>query len=78
MDINFTQKYGQNKSTMNSEVCVKENTYNKNKCDYYGIIEKILELQYLRDDNYIFLFKFHWFDPKSVRNNTIYKIVDIR
>ena len=39
-----TQQYGQNKTTMNSGVCVKENTYNENECDYYGIIEEILEL----------------------------------
>ena len=61
-----TQQYGQNKSTMNSGVCVKGNTYNENKRDYYGIIEEILELQYLGDDNHIFLFKCHWFDLKSV------------
>ena len=63
---------------MNNGVCVKRSTYNENKCDYYGIIEEILELKYLRDDNYIFLFKCHWFDPKFVRNNTTYVIVDIR
>jgi len=63
---------------MNSGVCVKGSTYNKNECDYYGIIEEILELQYLGDDNHIFLFKCHWFDPNSVRNDTTYGIVDIR
>ena len=63
---------------MNSGVCMKENTYNENECDYYGIIKEILELQYLRDDNHIFLFKCHWFDPKSIQNDTTYEIVDIR
>ena len=46
--------------------------------DYYGIIKEIIELQYLRDENHIFLFKCHWFDPKSVWNDTTYEIVDIR
>ena len=63
---------------MNSGVCVKGSAYNENECDCYGIIEEILELQYLGDDNHIFLFKCHWFDPKFVRNDTTYGIVDVK
>lgn len=73
-----TRQYGQNKSTTNSGVCVKGSTYNENECDYYGIIEEILELSYLGDDNHTFLFKCHWFDPNSVRYDTAYEIVDIK
>ncbi|MQL98432.1 hypothetical protein Taro_031143 [Colocasia esculenta] len=73
-----TRQYEQNKSTMNNGVCVKGSTYNENKCDCYGIIEEILELQYLGDGNHIFLFKCHWFNPYSVRNGTTYGIIDIR
>ena len=42
------------------------------------MIKEIIELQYLGDENHIFLFKCHQFDPKSIQNDTIYDIVNIR
>ena len=38
------REYGQNMSTMNSDVRVKRSTYNKNEYDYYDVIEEILEI----------------------------------
>ena len=73
-----TKDYGQNKSTMNSGVCVKGSTYNESEYDYYGIVEEILQLQYLGQDNHIFLFKCHWFDPNSIRNDTTHGIVELK
>lgn len=73
-----TKDYGQNKSTMNSGICVKGSTYIGNELDYYGILEEVLELQYLGHDNHIVIFKCHWFDPHFVQNDTTYKIVDVK
>ena len=63
---------------MNSGVCVKGSTYNESEYDYYGIVEEILQLQYLIQDNHIFLFKCHWFDPNSIRNDTTHGIVELK
>lgn len=73
-----TLEYGQNKTTMNSGVCVKGSVYNDDEIDYYGLLEEVIELQYLGPNNSIFLFKCHWFDPTSVRHDKMYGIVDIK
>ncbi|MQL75277.1 hypothetical protein Taro_007658, partial [Colocasia esculenta] len=70
--------YRWNKSTMNSGVCVKGSAYNENEIDYYGILEEVIELQFLGQDNNVFLFKCHWFDPTSIRHDTTYGIVDVK
>ena len=54
-----TKEYGQNKSTINSGVCVKGCTYSENELDYFGILEEILEFTYVGHGNTIFLFKCH-------------------
>ena len=63
---------------MNNDVCVKGSAYNENEVDYYGILEEVIELQFLGQDNNVFLFKCHWFDPTSIRNDTTYGIVDVK
>ncbi|MQL88364.1 hypothetical protein Taro_020921 [Colocasia esculenta] len=73
-----TKDYGQSKSTMNSGICVKGSTYNESEYDYYGIVEEILQLQYPGQDNHIFLFKCHWFDLNSIRNDTTHGIVELK
>ncbi|MQL86093.1 hypothetical protein Taro_018624 [Colocasia esculenta] len=73
-----TRDYRLNKSTMNSGVCVKGSAYNENEIDYYGIFEEVIELQFLGQDNNVFLFKCHWFDPTSIRHDTTYGIVDVK
>jgi len=73
-----TRDYGRNKSTMNSGVCVKGSAYNENEIDYYGILEEVIELQFLGQDNNVFLFKCHWFDPTSIRHDTTYGLIDVK
>ena len=63
---------------MNSGVCVKGSAYNENEIDYYGILEEVIELQFLGQDNNVFLFKCHWFDPTSIRHDTTYGLIDVK
>ena len=46
--------------------------------DYFGILEEILEFTYVGHGNTIFLFKCHWFDPRAVRRDLDYDIVDVK
>ncbi|MQM11478.1 hypothetical protein Taro_044385 [Colocasia esculenta] len=73
-----TRDYGQNKSTMNNNVCVKGSAYNENEVDYYGILEEVIELQFLGQGNNGFLVKCHWFDPTSIHNDIAYGIINVR
>ncbi|KAF7812499.1 uncharacterized protein G2W53_033475 [Senna tora] len=72
-----TKKYGENKTTINSGVCVKGSIYGENDLDYYGILEEVLELSYLGSHK-LFLFKCHWFDPTDgVKVDGKYGLVDV-
>ena len=56
-----TKKYGQNKSTESSCVCIKgEWDENGPTHDYYGVLEEVIELEY--DANTVVLFRCYWFD----------------
>jgi hypothetical protein len=57
----YTKEYGLGKKTYNSEVCVKGSTSNEFEVDYYGKLEKVIELQYHSNQNKIFLFKCYWY-----------------
>lgn len=73
-----TYSYGQNKSTMNSGVCVRGNNYGENELDYYGIVHEVLEVEYVGHKNHVVLFKCHWFDPvRGVRVDARYDIVEV-
>jgi len=41
----------------NNEVCAKGLTSSEFKVDYYGKLEKVIELQYHSEHNRVFLFK---------------------
>lgn len=42
------QKYGANRSTFNSGVCIKESNCIETANDYFGVIEEILIIEYPR------------------------------
>jgi Domain of unknown function (DUF4216) len=60
--IFHTEIYTQNKSTVNSGVCIKgEWDGNDAPQDYYRVLQEVVELQY-RGGNKIVLFNCNWFD----------------
>ncbi|KAK1368170.1 hypothetical protein POM88_034262 [Heracleum sosnowskyi] len=75
-----TRKYGANKSTFNSGVCIKGTNYSKTANHYFGIIEEILILEYPRlPIKRTVLFKCEWFDPTpnvGTRAHRRYNIVE--
>ena len=76
-----TRKYGINKSTFNSGVCIKGSNYNETSHDYFGIMEEILSIEYPRlPIKKTALFKCEWFDPTSLIGTRIhqrYNIVEV-
>jgi len=67
-----------NKSTMNSGICVRGNIYGENDLDYYGIVDEILELSYVGFGNKVVILHCHWFDPvNGVKVDNVYGLVDI-
>ncbi|KAG8389720.1 hypothetical protein BUALT_Bualt01G0008100 [Buddleja alternifolia] len=58
-----TIEYREEKSTINSGVCISGSYYNDSTIEYYGELLEILELSFLGpDDNTIGMFKCKWFD----------------
>lgn len=51
-----TLKYGKNKTTMNSGVCVKGSYYDDLENDYYGLLNEVIKVRYLGEKNEIFIF----------------------
>ncbi|KAK1362155.1 hypothetical protein POM88_046629 [Heracleum sosnowskyi] len=76
-----TRKYGANKSTFNSGVCIKGTNYTETANDYFGIIEEILILEYPRlPIKRTVLFKCDWFDPTpniGTKVHRCYNIVEV-
>ncbi|KAK1364489.1 hypothetical protein POM88_040050 [Heracleum sosnowskyi] len=76
-----TRKYGANKSTFNSGVCIKGLNYSEASNDYFGILEEILIIEYPRfPTKKTALFKCEWFDPTlnvGTRIHQRYNIVEI-
>jgi len=56
------EEYGHGRKTYNIGVCIKESSCNEVGVDYYGKLEKVVELQYHREHNRVFLFKCYWYD----------------
>jgi hypothetical protein len=76
--IFHTEEYGEGRNTYNSKVCVKESTFNEFKADYYGRLEKVMELQYHRAQNIIFLFKCYWYyTDRGIRVDHYHGLVEI-
>lgn len=57
-----TKAYSEGRSTTNCGVCVRGSSIGENEIDYYGVIEEVLELDYL-GVNRVALLRCHWFDP---------------
>jgi Domain of unknown function (DUF4216) len=73
-----TRAYGANKKTTNSGVCVKGSNWQGTVKDYYGIIEEIIQLEYVGANNTIVLFKCNWFDTNhGVRVDEEHGLVEV-
>ena len=77
----YTIKYGDNKSTMNSGVCIKGSNNNVDELDYYGQLNEIIQLEYpALPIKRTVLFKCRWFDPTptlGMRVHKQYNLVDV-
>jgi hypothetical protein len=58
-----TETYGQDRSTVNSGVCIKGQSDDNDEAqqDYYGVLQEVVELNY-EGGNKVLLFKCYWFD----------------
>jgi len=56
------EEYGHGRKTYNNGVCIKGSTFSEFEVDYYGKLEKVVELQYHSEQNRVFLFKCYWYD----------------
>ncbi|CAI9276919.1 unnamed protein product [Lactuca saligna] len=75
-----TEKYGDGRVTHNSGVCVRGTCYNETECDYYGLLDEVLEVEYQGIGHCIVvLFKCVWFNPtEGVRVDRKHNLVDIK
>ena len=60
----YTHEYGYHKIIMNSSVCIKDSWWKRLESDYYGILEEVIKLSYIRG-NSVILFKCQWFDNNN-------------
>jgi hypothetical protein len=74
-----TEEYGHGRKTYNSGVCIKGSTSSEFEVDYYGRLEKVIELQYHSEQNRVFLFKCYWYDTtdRGIRVDLHYGLVEI-
>jgi len=56
------EEYGKGRKTYNSDVCVKRSTSNEFEADFYRKLKQVIELQYDKEHNKVFLFKCYWYD----------------
>jgi hypothetical protein len=49
---------------INSGVRMKRRCYDDNECDYYEMLEEVVQLKYLGSKCKVFMFKCHWYDTK--------------
>ncbi|KAI3509243.1 hypothetical protein L1887_24368 [Cichorium endivia] len=75
-----TEKYGDGRVTHNSGVCVRGTCYNETECDYYGLLNEVLEVEYQGMGRcVVVLFKCTWFDPtEGVKVDRKHNLVDIK
>ena len=73
------EEYEQSRNTYNNKVYVKGSTSNEFKVDYYGKFEEVIELQYHREQNKVFLFKCYWYDTndRGIRVDLHHGLVEI-
>jgi len=65
--------------TYNNEVCVKWSSFNEFGIDYYGKLEKVIELQYHNKHNTKFVFKCYWYNTtdRGIRVDLHHGLVEI-
>ena len=56
------EEYENGKKTYKSGVCAKGSTSIEFEVNYYGKLEKVIELQYYSEQHIVFLFKCYWYD----------------
>ena len=62
-----TKKY-KDRNIYNSGVCMKGSTSKEFEFHYYDRLEEVIESQYHRAQNKIFIFKYYWYDiDKEIR-----------
>ena len=73
-----TLERGEKKSTMNSGICVKASGSGDDRLDFYGLLEEIIELEYIGDpcNQKIVLFKGRWFDPTPRGTKLVHRKYD--
>ena len=75
------EAYGTNQAIMNSGICIKGSNCSNMESDYYGILTKIIELEYpALPMKRTVLCKCDWFDPtlnSEIMVYKAYKLVDI-
>ena len=74
-----TEEYGHGRKTYNIGVCIKGSTFSEFEVDYYGRLEKVIELQYHSEQNRVFLFKCYWYDTtnRGITVDPHYGLVEI-
>nr|GEV61088.1 hypothetical protein [Tanacetum cinerariifolium] len=75
-----TEKYEEDQVMHNSRVCVKGSCYNETECDFYGLLEEVIEVAYRGMGRcVVVLFKCKWFDAgQGVRIDNKHNLVDIK
>ncbi len=74
--------WGRDKATFNSGVCIRTSGSSEVECDFYGVLEEIIQLEYPGwPHKKVVLFKCAWFDPtpnRGIRVHQQYGIVEVR
>ncbi|PKU64702.1 hypothetical protein MA16_Dca017644 [Dendrobium catenatum] len=77
-----TKSWSEGRKTENCGVCVRGNTHEEDECDYYGILNEVLDLEYPgEDENFVCLFNCQWYDPvqnRGTRVHPVYGLVDVK
>lgn len=72
-----TNDHCQNKTTVNSGVCIKGSSYNEFEKDYFGILLNVVQLHYV-GNNRVTLFLCHWYDnEKGVMVDGKHGLIDV-
>ncbi|XP_028774325.1 uncharacterized protein LOC114731348 [Neltuma alba] len=69
-----THSWALRKSTINSGVCIKGADYAQSEHDFYGIVQEIIEIEYMGlPVKKLVLFNCEWFDPTPNRGTRVYQ-----
>ncbi len=74
--------WGRDKATFNSGVCIRTSGSSEVECDFYGVLEEIIQLKYPGwPQKHVVLFRCAWFDPTPDRGTRVHKqygLVEVR